>query len=131
MPRHGGVETELGGGVVLYEKMRGRSEGVCVITLNKPQRMNGWGEDLGTAWYDAYDLATADPDVRVIIVTGAGRAWCAGADMKVLPPSLPPLCLPTTKQIYNRFSRTSARTASRQCAQRRVKRRRLSLKLAK
>lgn len=78
MPLYGGVETKVGGGVVLLEKL---PQGVAVITLNKPERMNGWAEDLGTAWFDAYDTADQDPEVRVIVVTGAGRAFCAGADM--------------------------------------------------
>lgn len=78
---YGGKIQEIGGGVVLYEKL---ADGICVITLNKPGRMNGWADDLASAWYDAYDMATADPEVRVIIVTGAGRAWCAGADLSGL-----------------------------------------------
>ena len=39
MSLYGGKSQEVGGGVVLYEKL---ADGVCVITLNKPDRMNGW-----------------------------------------------------------------------------------------
>jgi len=78
MPLYGGQETQVAGGAVLYEKL---SSGVAVITLNKPDRMNGWSDVVGGGWYDAYDLAVADPDVKIIVVTGAGRAFCAGADM--------------------------------------------------
>jgi len=63
---------------VLYEKT---PEGVAIITLNKPERMNGWNGPFGEAWFDAYDRAEADNEVRVIVVTNNGRAWCAGADM--------------------------------------------------
>ena len=81
---YGGTSIDIGGGVVKYEKLK---DGVLVITLNKPERMNGWpivGPNGSNAWYDAYDMAIADPDVHVIIVTGSGRAWCAGADMQML-----------------------------------------------
>lgn len=63
---------------VLYETTPG---GVAVITLNRPERLNAWGRDIATAFYAAVDHADADPDVRVLLVTGQGRAFCAGADM--------------------------------------------------
>lgn len=66
--------------VVLYEK-RGK---VALITLNRPDRLNAWTTDLGSAYWDCIDEATADPDVRVIVVTGAGKGFCAGADMDLL-----------------------------------------------
>ena len=66
--------------VVLYEK-RGK---VALITLNRPERLNAWTTDLGSAYWDRIDEATADPDVRVIVVTGAGKGFCAGADMDLL-----------------------------------------------
>lgn len=63
---------------VLYEV---RDGGVALITLNRPDRMNGWGGGLATMFYHRLDDAEADPDVRAIVVTGTGRAFCAGADM--------------------------------------------------
>ncbi len=65
---------------VLYEV----DEGVAVITLNRPDRLNAWNAALGAAYHDYLDQAEADPDVKVIVVTGAGRGWCAGADMDLL-----------------------------------------------
>ena len=56
----------------------------AVITLHRPDRLNAWTQELGTAYYDALDDAVADADVRVIVVTGSGRGFCAGADMATL-----------------------------------------------
>lgn len=58
-----------------------RDTGVAVLTLNRPDRMNGWGGGLATRFYERLDDAEADADVRAIVVTGSGRAFCAGADM--------------------------------------------------
>lgn len=66
--------------IVLYEKR----DNVALITLNRPDRLNAWTTELGGAYWDRLDEATADPDVRVIVVTGAGRGFCAGADMDLL-----------------------------------------------
>ena len=63
---------------VLYEV---RDSGVAVLTFNRPERMNGWGGGLAAGFYAGLDRAEADPEVRVIVVTGTGRAFCAGADM--------------------------------------------------
>lgn len=63
---------------VLYEA---RANGVAVVTLNRPERMNAWGGGLASAFYRSMDAAEADPEVRVIVLTGNGRAFCAGADM--------------------------------------------------
>jgi enoyl-CoA hydratase/carnithine racemase len=63
---------------VLYQL---RDSGVAVLTLNRPERMNGWGGGLAAKFYALLDRAEADPKVRAIVVTGAGRAFCAGADM--------------------------------------------------
>ena len=66
--------------VVLYEKV-GK---VAVITLNRPERLNAWTTEMGGHYWNRLDEATADPEVRVIVVTGAGRGFCAGADMDLL-----------------------------------------------
>lgn len=65
---------------VLYEV----DDGVAIITLNRPDRLNAWNGPLGTGYFESLDRAAVDPDVRVIVVTGAGKGFCAGADMDVL-----------------------------------------------
>jgi enoyl-CoA hydratase/carnithine racemase len=57
---------------------------VAVITFNRPDRLNAWNGDIHEGYFTSLDRAAADPAVRVIVVTGAGRGWCAGADMDVL-----------------------------------------------
>ena len=54
---------------------------IHVITLNRPHRMNSIGDGLREALYDAYAEYRDDPVARVAILTGAGRAFCAGADL--------------------------------------------------
>ena len=56
-------------------------DGVLTITLNRPEAMNAFNRDMMHEMMDALDKADADDDVRAIIVTGAGRAFCAGADL--------------------------------------------------
>ena len=54
---------------------------IHVITLNRPHRLNAIGDGLSEALYDALLAYRDDPAGRVAIVTGAGRAFCAGADL--------------------------------------------------
>ena len=63
---------------VLYEVT---DAGVAVITLNRPERLNTWGPDISSGFYACVDRAEADPTARVIVVTGRGRAFCAGASL--------------------------------------------------
>ena len=57
---------------------------VAVITLNRPSSLNAWTDQMGIEVRDAIERAERDPAVVGIVITGAGRAFCAGADMKVL-----------------------------------------------
>lgn len=66
--------------VVLYSEQ----DGVAVITLNRPERLNSWTGELGTGYFDALDRAAASEGVKSIVVTGAGRGFCSGADMDML-----------------------------------------------
>ena len=59
-------------------------EGVAVITLNRPDRLNAWRGEMDRDVRAAMRAATDDSDVRVIVLTGAGRGFCAGADMNTL-----------------------------------------------
>src|SRR4051794_3728370 len=54
---------------------------VLTITLNRPDRLNAFTARMGAELIDAFDRADADDDVRAVIVTGAGRGFCAGADL--------------------------------------------------
>jgi enoyl-CoA hydratase/carnithine racemase len=56
-------------------------ERVLTITLNRPGRLNAWTETMGRELIAAFDRADADDEVRAVIVTGAGRGFCAGADL--------------------------------------------------
>lgn len=55
---------------------------VATVTLNRPERMNAATFDMGEQLRDALARAEADPEVRVIVLTGAGRAFCAGDDVE-------------------------------------------------
>src|SRR4051794_3071956 len=59
-------------------------EGVAVITLNRPDRLNAWIPEMQVRYFDLLEDCAAAPDVKVIVVTGAGRGFCAGADMEAL-----------------------------------------------
>jgi enoyl-CoA hydratase/carnithine racemase len=54
---------------------------VLTVTLNRPERLNAFTPTMGHELMQAFDQADADDDVRVVIVTGEGRAFCAGADL--------------------------------------------------
>src|ERR1700683_1831239 len=55
---------------------------VLTITLDRPERLNAWTAQVGVVLRDAFDRADADDEVRAVIVTGAGRGFCAGADLE-------------------------------------------------
>ena len=59
-------------------------EGVAVITLNRPDRLNAWRGQMGLDVRSAMHRAAEDAAVSVIVLTGAGRGFCAGADMNML-----------------------------------------------
>jgi 2-(1,2-epoxy-1,2-dihydrophenyl)acetyl-CoA isomerase len=58
-------------------------DGVSSITLNRPQALNAWTPELGYELLEAVRGASADPGVRSVLITGAGRAFSSGADLKV------------------------------------------------
>jgi enoyl-CoA hydratase/carnithine racemase len=55
---------------------------VLTITLDRPDRLNAWTPTMQAELIEALDRADADDEVRAIVVTGAGRAYCAGADLE-------------------------------------------------
>lgn len=57
------------------------SERVLTITLNRPERLNAWTPTMADELIAAFDRADEDDEVRAVIVTGAGRGFCAGADL--------------------------------------------------
>ncbi len=65
-----------------YETLLYEPEGhVLVITLNRPEKLNAWNGRMETEFLDTLDAASADGAIRAIVVTGAGRAFCAGGDI--------------------------------------------------
>src|SRR5262249_27927067 len=72
-------------GATMYEQIRYEvSDPIATITLNRPQALNAWTDRMGAEVKHAVAQAEADPAVVAIVITGAGRGFCAGADMKHL-----------------------------------------------
>ena len=59
-------------------------DGVLVITMNRPERRNALSRPMLAAMADCLAAAEADPEVRVVVLTGAGGAFCAGGDVKAM-----------------------------------------------
>lgn len=68
---------------VRYEQISTKVDGpVAIVTLNRPDRMNAWTWQMSAELTHAFNAFDADDSVRAIVVTGAGRAFCAGADLQ-------------------------------------------------
>ena len=66
-----------------YETILAERRGeVLLLTLNRPERLNAWTPHMAEELVDAIEGANRDPDVGAIVLTGAGRGFCAGADME-------------------------------------------------
>jgi enoyl-CoA hydratase/carnithine racemase len=66
-----------------YQEIRySEDDGVLTVTLDRPDRLNAFTRTMQGELIDAFDRADADDDVRAVVVTGAGRAFCAGADLE-------------------------------------------------
>lgn len=75
------IESTAGeAAVVRYEL----EDAVATITLDRPERHNAWTSEMGERYFDHLERAAADPEVRAIVVTGAGRSFCPGLDMGAL-----------------------------------------------
>lgn len=58
-----------------------KAGGVAVVTLDRPERLNAFTMQMAQDWFTVLDDVDEDDDVRAVIVTGAGRGFCAGADL--------------------------------------------------
>jgi 2-(1,2-epoxy-1,2-dihydrophenyl)acetyl-CoA isomerase len=77
---------------------------VAHIELHRPEALNAWTPDMGRELLDAVRRAAADDEVRAVMITGAGKAFCAGADVKSkreLTPEGHPDLSTRLRQIYN------------------------------
>ncbi len=61
-----------------------REEGIATITLNRPDRMNAFSPEMTRSIYQAVKDADQDEQVRVLVITGAGRAFCTGGDVRAM-----------------------------------------------
>ncbi|MDF1585770.1 2-(1,2-epoxy-1,2-dihydrophenyl)acetyl-CoA isomerase PaaG [Marinimicrococcus flavescens] len=81
-----------------------REGGVLVLTLNRPARLNSFNEAMHTELAAALDAAAADRSVRAVLLTGAGRAFCAGQDLserQMGEGAGPPDLGDTLERLYN------------------------------
>src|SRR5882724_6301931 len=68
--------------IMTYEQIACERDGALLIgTLNRPDKLNAYTGQMGAEITDAFERADRDDDIRAVIVTGAGRAFCAGADV--------------------------------------------------
>src|SRR5262249_40720209 len=80
---------------ILFEAERDRDGGVARITLNRPEVLNSFNGTMARELAGALDVVAGDPALRAVLLTGAGRAFCAGQDLAEAAPrpdgSLPDL----------------------------------------
>lgn len=63
------------------EVLEERRGSVAILTLNRPERLNAWNHEVMMGLRSGIERANADPSVAAVVFTGAGRAYCAGADI--------------------------------------------------
>jgi 2-(1,2-epoxy-1,2-dihydrophenyl)acetyl-CoA isomerase len=81
-----------------------RSERVATIVMNRPGALNAWTQQLGREMSEALDEVATDPEVRAIVLTGAGRAFSSGADLKAereLTADGAPMVDSALREVYN------------------------------
>src|SRR5918998_6447696 len=78
-------------------------DGVATVTLDRAEKLNAMTRPMEAALREAVEEAGADPAVRLIVVTGAGRAFCAGADLSggSAPPRPPAPGLPDAAEAVD------------------------------
>ena len=76
-----GTEQDKGDNMAYETLLADLADGILTVTLNRPDRLNAFNEPMKNDLLEVYDQADADDEVRVVIVTGAGRGFCAGADL--------------------------------------------------
>ena len=79
-------------------------EGVCHLTLNRPDKLNAFNDALGALLAEALDRCAADDGIRAVLLSGAGRGFCAGQDLGDRDPATmsgPPDLGDTLERIYN------------------------------
>ena len=80
-------------------------QGVCTITLNRPEVFNSFNQDMGRAFQSALDEASRDESVRCVVIVGEGRAFCAGQDLKEVTSEASPGFKVIVEETYNRSIR--------------------------
>ena len=90
-----------------------RDGGIGTLTLNRPEKLNAFAGEMRHEVADALDELEADESVRVIVITGAGRAFCAGADVGYMAELIDTGTTSTPIDPFhiNRFTATSAPAA--------------------
>ena len=79
--------------------------GVLTITLNRPEVFNSFDQDMGKSFQSVLDEAAGDPSVRCVVITGEGRAFCAGQDLKEVTSESSPGFRVIVEETYNRSIR--------------------------
>lgn len=59
-------------------------QGVGLVTLNRPDKLNAWTPAMRLAYFDTLEAFASNPEVRAIVVRGAGRGFCSGADLSII-----------------------------------------------
>lgn len=90
--------------LVAYETvMLEKKDGVGVLTLNRPDKMNALNRTMELELVTALAAIDQDDDIRVLVLTGAGKAFCSGADLASVPGGLPPDQVPGAEELRMRF----------------------------
>src|SRR6476619_86435 len=76
-----------------------REGGAAIIELNRPEALNAWNRDLGLGLKDAVLGVAEDDDVRAVMITGAGRAFSAGADLRDITSDTTPSGRPDVQKV--------------------------------
>ncbi len=79
--------------------------GVCTITLNRPDVFNSFDQNMGKSFQSALEEAAGNSSVRCVVITGTGRAFCAGQDLKEVTSENSPGFKVIVEETYNRSIR--------------------------